>query len=139
MTSDNPLEVHKELKGKITVKGKRDIKSLADLAILYTPGVAEPCKLIAKDKKLVYEYTMKGNTVAIVSDGTRVLGLDEISADLFEPSLRKGFGRRLAQREVMSHLELLAVCGDVAWVEPEKFTSRATGSSGYLEFFAKYI
>jgi glyoxylase-like metal-dependent hydrolase (beta-lactamase superfamily II) len=78
-----------------------------------------------------------GNILGIL--GARVLGLDEISVELFEPRLRKGWGRYLSQREVMSHLELLAVCGDVAWVEPDKFTARSTGSSGYLEFFAKYI
>jgi glyoxylase-like metal-dependent hydrolase (beta-lactamase superfamily II) len=78
-----------------------------------------------------------GNILKIL--GKRVLGLDEISADLFEPRLRKGWGRYLSQREVMSHLELLAVCGDVEWVEGEKFTSKAIGWDNYREYFRRYI
>jgi hypothetical protein len=68
-----------------------------------------------------------------------VLGLDEIAVDLFDPRLRKGWGRFLSQREVMSHLELMAICGDIEWVNSKEFTSRATGSNNYREFFANYI
>ncbi len=108
MASDNPLDVHRELKGKITVKGKRDIKSMADLAVLYTPGVAEPCKLIAKDKKLVYEYTMKGNTVAIVSDGTRVLGLGDIGPEAALPVME---GKALIMQQ-FGNIDAFPICLD---------------------------
>ena len=78
-----------------------------------------------------------GNILTIL-DG-RVLDLDEISIELFDPRLRRGFGKYLSQREVMSHLELLAVHGDVEWVEGSKFTSRATGSEKYKQFFRQFI
>jgi hypothetical protein len=68
-----------------------------------------------------------------------VLTLDEIAEELFEPRLRKGWGKFLSQREVMSHLELMAICGDIEWVEKDKFTSRVTGSSAYKEYFSRYI
>jgi glyoxylase-like metal-dependent hydrolase (beta-lactamase superfamily II) len=71
--------------------------------------------------------------------GKRVLTLDEIAEELFEPRLRKGWGKFLSQREVMSHLELMAICGDIEWVEKDKFTSRVTGSSAYKEYFSRYI
>jgi len=72
------LEKHKEWKGKIETVSKTPVKSREDLAIAYTPGVAEPCKEIAKDKELAYTYTIKQNTVAVVSDGSAVLGLGNI-------------------------------------------------------------
>jgi len=78
-----------------------------------------------------------GNILKIL-DG-RVLDLDEISIELFDPRLRRGFGKYLSQREVMSHLELLAVQGDVEWVDGSKFTSRATGSENYKDFFRQFI
>jgi malate dehydrogenase (oxaloacetate-decarboxylating) len=108
MPSDNPLDVHKELKGKITIKGKRDIKSMADLAVLYTPGVAEPCKAIAKDKKLVYEYTMKGNAVAIVTDGTRVLGLGDIGPEAGLPVME---GKALIMQQ-FGGIDAFPICLD---------------------------
>lgn len=70
--------------------------------------------------------------------GNRTLLPDEIALELFEPRLRKGWGRFLSQREVMSHLELLAICGDIEWAGKE-FASRATGSNKYEEFFARYL
>jgi glyoxylase-like metal-dependent hydrolase (beta-lactamase superfamily II) len=78
-----------------------------------------------------------GNILRIL-DG-RVLDLDEISIELFDPRLRRGYGKYLSQREVMSHLELLAVQGDVEWVDGSKFTSRAMGSEKYKEFFHQFI
>jgi glyoxylase-like metal-dependent hydrolase (beta-lactamase superfamily II) len=78
-----------------------------------------------------------GNILGIL-DG-RVLSLDEISIELFDPRLRRGFGKYLSQREVMSHLELLAVQGDVEWVDGKAFTSRSTGSDKYKEFFSQFI
>ena len=72
------IQKHKEWCGKIETVSKTPVKSREDLAIAYTPGVAEPCKEIAKDKELAYTYTIKQNTVAVVSDGSAVLGLGNI-------------------------------------------------------------
>ncbi len=72
------LEAHKEWNGKLNVVSKTPIKTREDLAVAYTPGVAEPCRVIAKDPEKAYEYTMKANTVAVVSDGSAVLGLGNI-------------------------------------------------------------
>jgi len=72
------LRLHPAYQGKIEVIPKCAIRSLKDLAIWYTPGVAEPCKVIYKDPEKVFEHTNKGNTVAVVTDGTRVLGLGDI-------------------------------------------------------------
>lgn len=72
------LEKHKEWQGKLETVSKTPVKSREDLSIAYTPGVAEPCKVIAKDKEASYIYTSKANTVAVVSDGSAVLGLGNI-------------------------------------------------------------
>ena len=74
------LQMHKEWNGKIETTAKSHVKTREDLAIAYTPGVAEPCKVIAKDPKAAYTYTMKANTIAVVSDGSAVLGLGNIGA-----------------------------------------------------------
>ncbi|MHB9927557.1 NAD(P)-dependent malic enzyme [Clostridium botulinum] len=75
---EKSLMVHKKFKGKLSIEGKIQVKNKEDLSIAYTPGVAEPCVKINEDKSLVYEYTMKGNTVAVVTNGTAVLGLGDI-------------------------------------------------------------
>ncbi len=72
------LQMHKEKKGKLEIRSKVEIKTKHDLSLAYTPGVAEVCREIAKDKMKAYDYTIKGNTVAIVSDGSAVLGLGNI-------------------------------------------------------------
>lgn len=72
------LDLHKNNKGKVGTHLKVEINSLEDLSLAYTPGVAEPCLEISKDESLAYEYTSKGNTVAIITDGTAVLGLGDI-------------------------------------------------------------
>ncbi|MDO5294444.1 MAG: NADP-dependent malic enzyme [bacterium] len=77
-TNEKALALHKEWQGKINTTPKCEVKSREDLAIAYTPGVAEPCKVIAKDKEAAYTYTIKSNTVAVVSDGSAVLGLGNI-------------------------------------------------------------
>ena len=74
------LQMHKEWNGKIETTAKSHVKTREDLAIAYTPGVAEPCKVIAKDPTAAYTYTMKANTIAVVSDGSAVLGLGNIGA-----------------------------------------------------------
>lgn len=78
--NEKALKLHDEWKGKLDVRSKVAVKSREDLALAYTPGVAEPCKEIAKDKEAVYRYTMKGNTIAVISDGSAVLGLGNIGA-----------------------------------------------------------
>ena len=76
--SEKSLLLHEEWAGKLETTSKCAIKSREDLALAYTPGVAEPCKEIAKDSELAYKYTIKSNTVAVVSDGSAVLGLGNI-------------------------------------------------------------
>ena len=77
-TSEKALMLHEQWNGKLEIVSKAPVKSREDLSIAYTPGVAEPCKVIAKDKEAAYKYTMKANTVAVVSDGSAVLGLGNI-------------------------------------------------------------
>lgn len=74
------MVVHKENNGKLATIGKAKLTDAHDLAILYTPGVAEPCRAIEKEEDLSFELTMRGNCVAVISDGTRVLGLGNIGA-----------------------------------------------------------
>ncbi|MBR4639842.1 malate dehydrogenase (oxaloacetate-decarboxylating) [Butyrivibrio hungatei] len=76
--AEKALKMHEEWQGKLETLSKAEVKSKEDLAIAYTPGVAEPCKLIAEDKELAYKYTIKSNTIAVVSDGSAVLGLGNI-------------------------------------------------------------
>ena len=76
--NEKALLMHEEWNGKLETVAKAPVKSREDLAIAYTPGVAEPCKVIAKDRDAAYRYTMKANTVAVVSDGSAVLGLGNI-------------------------------------------------------------
>ncbi len=76
--SEKALMLHEHWNGKLEVVSKAPVKSREDLSIAYTPGVAEPCKVIAQDKEAAYKYTMKANTVAVVSDGSAVLGLGNI-------------------------------------------------------------
>ncbi len=77
-TNEKALMLHKQWNGKLETVSKTPVKSREDLALAYTPGVAEPCKVIAEDKEAAYTYTMKANTVAVVSDGSAVLGLGNI-------------------------------------------------------------
>lgn len=76
--SEKALQLHEEWKGKLETVSKCAIKTREDLALAYTPGVAEPCKIIADDKEQAYKYTIKSNTIAVVSDGSAVLGLGNI-------------------------------------------------------------
>ena len=77
-TNEKALELHKQWQGKLETVSKTPVKSREDLSLAYTPGVAEPCKVIAADKEAAYTYTWKSNTVAVVSDGSAVLGLGNI-------------------------------------------------------------
>ena len=77
-TNEKALLMHEKWNGNLETVSKTPVKTREDLAIAYTPGVAEPCKVIAQDKEAAYKYTMKANTVAVVSDGSAVLGLGNI-------------------------------------------------------------
>ena len=77
-TNEKALMLHETWNGKLETISKTPVKSREDLSLAYTPGVAEPCKVIAQDKEAAYKYTMKANTVAVVSDGSAVLGLGNI-------------------------------------------------------------
>lgn len=77
-TNEKALLLHEQWNGKLETISKTPIKTREDLATAYTPGVAEPCKVIAKNKEAAYQYTIKANTVAVVSDGSAVLGLGNI-------------------------------------------------------------
>ena len=77
-TNEKALLLHKQWNGKIETVSKTPVKTREDLALAYTPGVAEPCKVIAEDREAAYQYTMKANTVAVISDGSAVLGLGNI-------------------------------------------------------------
>ncbi len=84
-TAEKAMQMHEEWNGKIETIAKSKVKTREDLAIAYTPGVAEPCKAIAEDPELAYKYTMKANTIAVVSDGSAVLGLGNIGAKAAMP------------------------------------------------------
>lgn len=79
------LKLHRELKGKIEVTARAETKDKDQLSVAYTPGVAEPCREIARDKEKVYDYTRKGNMVAVVTDGSAVLGLGDIGPEAGMP------------------------------------------------------
>ena len=83
--SEKALQMHEQWNGKLETTAKAHVNSREDLAIAYTPGVAEPCKVIAKDPEAAYKYTMKANTIAVVSDGSAVLGLGNIGAKAAMP------------------------------------------------------
>ncbi len=95
---EEALELHSKNPGKISVDPSVEINGKEDLGLVYTPGVAEPCKEISEDKEKAYDYTSKGNLVAVVSDGSAVLGLGDIGAEASMPvmegkaNLMKKFG-----------------------------------------------
>lgn len=83
--SKRAVALHKEYKGKLSMEVKMPLNNLEDLSLAYSPGVAEPCKEIQNNRDLVYDYTIKGNLVAVVSDGSAVLGLGNIGAEASLP------------------------------------------------------
>lgn len=83
--NEKALQLHEEWNGKLNTTSKCQVKSREDLSLAYTPGVAEPCKEIAKDPDAAYKYTIKANTVAVISDGSAVLGLGNIGAKAAMP------------------------------------------------------
>lgn len=111
---EESLKMHKENKGKLEVVGKIQVKNKHDLAVAYTPGVAEPCLEIAKDKNKVYDYTIKGNTVAIVTNGTAVLGLGNIGPEAGLPVME---GKALLFKE-FGGIDAFPICLDTE--DPEE-------------------
>lgn len=84
-TDEKALKLHEELNGKLSTEAKCHVNSREDLSLAYTPGVAEPCRKIAANPDDVYKYTWKANTVAVVSDGSAVLGLGNIGPEAAMP------------------------------------------------------
>ena len=79
------MDLHKKLRGKIEIKSKIEVKTTHDISIVYTPGVADVCRAIAADREKAYEYTSKWNNIAIVTDGTRTLGLGKLGPEAALP------------------------------------------------------
>ena len=102
------LKMHEENKGKIGVVSKVAVKTRDDLSTAYTPGVAEPCRKIRDDKKEVYRYTAKGNLVAVVSDGTAVLGLGDIGPEAAMPVME---GKSILFKE-FAGIDAFPICLD---------------------------
>ena len=123
-TNEKALMMHKEWNGKLETTAKSPVKSREDLAIAYTPGVAEPCKAIAKDKELAYTYTMKANTVAVVSDGSAVLGLGNIGPHAAMPVMEgkavlfKEFGGVNAVPICLDTQDTEEIIKAVTWLAP---------------------
>ena len=104
------LEMHEQNKGKIAVRSKVTVKTRDDLSTAYTPGVAEPCRKIRDNKEEVYRYTAKGNLVAVVSDGTAVLGLGDIGPEAAMPVME---GKALLFKE-FADIDAFPICLDTA-------------------------
>ncbi len=102
------LKLHKKFHGKLEVKSKVPIKNRADLSLAYTPGVAEVCRVIAKDKSLTREYTIKRNTVAVVSDGSAILGLGNLGAEAAIPVME---GKAVLFKE-FANVDAFPICLD---------------------------
>ena len=105
---EEALRVHKENKGKLEIKSKVELKTREDLSIAYTPGVAEPCLEIAADNNAMYDYTIKANTVAVVTNGTAVLGLGNIGAGAGLPVME---GKALLFKE-FGGIDAFPICID---------------------------
>lgn len=122
--NEEALKMHEENHGKIQVAGKVEINSRDQLCIAYTPGVAEPCRKIHENKKDVYRYTAKGNLVAVVSDGTAVLGLGNIGPEAAMPVME---GKSLLFKQ-FGNVDAFPICLDtqdteeiikaVKWIAP---------------------
>ncbi|HSK13595.1 MAG TPA: NADP-dependent malic enzyme [Phnomibacter sp.] len=105
---EESLQLHKTLRGKISVRNKMDVRTVADLSQVYSPGVAAPCEAIAADAEKVYDYTMKGNTVAIVTDGSAVLGLGNIGPKAALPVME---GKAMLFRK-FAEIDAFPICLD---------------------------
>ena len=112
---EEALKLHMDNNGKIAVVSKVPIATRHDLAIAYTPGVAEPCKDIEEDKNLSFEYTCRGNMVAIITDGTRVLGLGDIGPEAAMPVMEG----KAALFKTFGDVDAVPVCLDTK--DPDEF------------------
>ena len=123
-TNEKALKLHEEWNGKLEITSKVPVKTREALALAYTPGVAEPCKVIAKDKSAVYTYTMKANTVAVVSDGSAVLGLGNIGPEAAMPVMEgkavlfKEFGNVNAVPICLDTQDTEEIIKAVTWLAP---------------------
>jgi malate dehydrogenase (oxaloacetate-decarboxylating) len=111
---EEALKMHRENRGKLEVRSKISVNSKYDLSLAYTPGVAEPCLEIKEDKSKVYDYTMKGNTVAVVTNGTAVLGLGDIGPEAGLPVME---GKALLFKE-FGGIDAFPICLDTK--DPDK-------------------
>ena len=110
---EESLKLHKEYTGKISVKSKITVETRDDLSLAYSPGVAEPCKKIHQDEEAVYTYTSKGNLVAVVSDGTAVLGLGDIGPKAAMPVME---GKAILFKE-FANVDAFPICLDTKDVD----------------------
>ena len=123
-TNEKALLMHEKWNGKLETTAKAPVKNREDLAIAYTPGVAEPCKVIAQDKEAAYKYTMKANTVAVVSDGSAVLGLGNIGPHAAMPVMEgkavlfKEFGGVNAVPICLDTQDTEEIIKAVTWLAP---------------------
>nr|MCR5559070.1 NADP-dependent malic enzyme [Schwartzia sp. (in: firmicutes)] len=113
--NEESLKVHKDHNGKLATIPKAKLEDAHDLSVLYTPGVAEPCRKIRDDKDLSFEYTCRGNMVAVVSDGTRVLGLGNIGPEAGIPVME---GKSVLYK-VFADVDAIPVCLDTS--DKDKF------------------
>lgn len=111
---EQALELHKELKGKLDVQTKVQVETIEDLSLAYSPGVAEPCIEIKKNPDTVYDYTMKGNLVGVVTDGTAVLGLGDIGPEAALPVME---GKALLLKR-FANIDAFPICLDTK--DPEE-------------------
>ena len=111
--AEKALQLHEEWNGKFETTPKMKIQTREDLALAYTPGVAEPCKVIAKDKEAAYKYTIKSNTIAVVSDGSAVLGLGNIGAHAAMPVME---GKAVLFKE-FGNVNAVPICLDTQGTE----------------------
>lgn len=123
-TNEKALLMHEKWNGKLETTAKAPVKNREDLAIAYTPGVAEPCKVIAQAKEAAYKYTMKANTVAVVSDGSAVLGLGNIGPHAAMPVMEgkavlfKEFGGVNAVPICLDTQDTEEIIKAVTWLAP---------------------
>ena len=121
---EKALELHEKLQGKLETVSKTPVRTREDLALVYPPGVAEPCKVIAKDPAAAYTYTMKANTVAVVSDGSAVLGLGNIGPKAAMPVMEgkavlfKEFGGVNAVPICLDTQDTEEIIKAVTWLAP---------------------
>ena len=123
-TNEKALELHEKWQGKLDTVSKTPVKTREDLSLAYTPGVAEPCKVIAQNKEAAYTYTWKSNTIAVVSDGSAVLGLGNIGPHAAMPVMEgkavlfKEFGGVNAVPICLDTQDTEEIIKAVTWLAP---------------------